>query len=795
METKLENQPEYIKNTLLTEEGGYAAPYINGTGAPSVKGSLVSLSDNWTVELTPVDSLTCIGVMYEDGIPDGEECWVVTTGAAEVLIGTNVNAGELIRSPIAADLLPAGVAAAEIAPAAGTLSIGIAVEDFAVVSGRLTMTNLRFVAETSEPVVGINHNDTGAIQGGAPNDYQHLTTDQVAIVDGVTAELADKMELIPAAVEDNLASWDDSGAVKDSGLSIVTAIADPGTDLHIPTAKAARDMFDPLQTVVWNETGSGVQTGMVISINANPAKIDISAGFGHIIDNTDMDNPILHAVAYPGGTAITITNILTVNATYLAINSAGTVIQSITPFTPTQRRGYIILGAAIHSNRIVVNVVNNAPDVCRENISQFNDLADGLKTFSISGNVFSANGANLNINKSDGYEFKKGANFRSDPLSPHTIHLSALTAPSTMRYRLRDGTEYSNTAVIDPGFFDAAGVRTACTNVNRWTIQRLTLFSSNLVRIQYGQAEYQNKADAIQAIQTEAFVVEANIADNGLTRALLVVRAGCTNLSVMADAQFFEVDRFGGSNFVAGGSPTTNMQQAYNNSAHPQITTSAALGSVQIKRGSAADTDIVLEVLNGAGNPVLDVPGNGHMRTYLTGRAWRDEYGDVLTLRSVGTGVSINAAESVAEFTVASDLNDFLYKNTQLNHDRDETAVVSPHVHWFQASNAVPNFLFQYRWQVNGGTKLTPWLNLRMNVPFFTYVSGTIHQLCDLAADIAPPAGSTISDIIQFRLLRDNANTSGAFTGADPYVGTVGVLSVDIHIQTNSLGSTTEYVK
>lgn len=53
------------------------------------------------------------------------------------------------------------------------------------------------------------------------------------------------------------------------------------------------------------------------------------------------------------------------------------------------------------------------------------------------------------------------------------------------------------------------------------------------------------------------------------------------------------------------------MQEAYDNSTGPQVTTTTPLGSVDFKRGSAADTDNVLRVLSGGGASVFSVDGNG----------------------------------------------------------------------------------------------------------------------------------------------------------------------------------------
>jgi hypothetical protein len=185
---------------------------------------------------------------------------------------------------------------------------------------------------------------------------------------------------------------------------------------------------------------------------------------------------------------------------------------------------------------------------------------------------------------------------------------------------------------------------------------------------------------------------------------------------------------------------------------------------------------------------------NGHQQMVGDARPWRDELGDALSLRVQGNGLSINHVEGVAEFSNASNLSDYLYKNLQLNHDRDLTTVVYPHIHFFQEQAAMPNFLLQYRWQINGTNKVTPWTNLKCNTAVHTRVAGAQHQIAN-SVGIASPLGSAISDIIQFRILRDNANTSGVFAGADPYIGTVGVLSFDLHLQENSIGSDEPYVK
>ena len=47
------------------------------------------------------------------------------------------------------------------------------------------------------------------------------------------------------------------------------------------------------------------------------------------------------------------------------------------------------------------------------------DLADALGFINVSGNVFSANGANLNLNKSVGEIFATGSNYDTAATNPH----------------------------------------------------------------------------------------------------------------------------------------------------------------------------------------------------------------------------------------------------------------------------------------------------------------------------------------------------------------------------------------
>lgn len=171
-----------------------------------------------------------------------------------------------------------------------------------------------------------------------------------------------------------------------------------------------------------------------------------------------------------------------------------------------------------------------------------------------------------------------------------------------------------------------------------------------------------------------------------------------------------------------------------------------------------------------------------------------DLQGSILSLKTVGIRVTVNDLENTLEYTALASLSDYAFDNYQVRHRWLIGSVVKPHIHWEQNQDAIPNFLIQYRWQVQGEAKTVGWTNYPLTGLAFTYVSGTLNQISG-GAGITPPVGAGLSDVIELRIIRDNANASGVFAGADPYTGVVSLTFADIHIEEDTLGSRLEFVK
>lgn len=97
-----QNSTAVRDNSRFTKEGGIFAKLTNKTGVPSVKGSLIrpdTVVDNAFI-LTAADDDECCGVVYEDGIADGDECKIVFSGRAQILLkdATASTAGNWVKT-------------------------------------------------------------------------------------------------------------------------------------------------------------------------------------------------------------------------------------------------------------------------------------------------------------------------------------------------------------------------------------------------------------------------------------------------------------------------------------------------------------------------------------------------------------------------------------------------------------------------------------------------------------------------------------------------------------------------
>jgi len=227
------------------------------------------------------------------------------------------------------------------------------------------------------------------------------------------------------------------------------------------------------------------------------------------------------------------------------------------------------------------------------------------------GVIASANGANLNINTSAGVLYGLGIGYVTNKLNPNSLTINS-QSPATFQYRTQTGGTATNTTLIDQLNYDNNGAVTPIGGTKA-TNQRIYLLQNGQIRIQYGQQEYNQLAAAVAALQNEVFVTFPNFRDNGILIGVLSILSSCDDLTDTSKAQFFSVSKFGELIGAAGGTSTTTLQQAYDNSGDPEIVINATLDGLSIKNGTTNpdNTTQLLQGLNSGGTVTSFIRADG----------------------------------------------------------------------------------------------------------------------------------------------------------------------------------------
>jgi hypothetical protein len=284
---------------------------------------------------------------------------------------------------------------------------------------------------------------------------------------------------------------------------------------------------------------TGLNQGGLLTINTDAAKFNLSAGFGYVVNgHSDPDNTTHTKVTWTAKIANIIPNLSTQKQTYVAVDINGDLFLTNVPLTATQRRNYIRIGVLIHLNNSAVTYIDNQPTINIEIGGQVQDILEALGFKSLSGNRIFPVSNNLKIKKELGRVFKSGANFDNLTTQPHSFTLAA-QEPITFRYRTQTGAEGSNITDITPAIYDLNGTITpVAATATLATIQRVYIFQDGVIRIQPGQRVFTTLNAAITALNSDVFITDLDISENGLYLGAIVLTRNTVNLSNISQAIF-----------------------------------------------------------------------------------------------------------------------------------------------------------------------------------------------------------------------------------------------------------------
>jgi hypothetical protein len=358
------------------------------------------------------------------------------------------------------------------------------------------------------------------------------------------------------------------------------------------------------------DTGVFTFAGLVTN---SATTINIGAANGQIMDNeTNPLVPVRTVVTYAGATGVTVTTVGSGNASYVMLGIGGVISFQNTFPTSAERKTKILLGKVSHPAGSVTLVINE-PDYVLSPQALVKDWIQDSGPYINNGVFPYANGANLNINVTGGTITGNGINFVTSNTNPN--HVEALPA-SVANFAIRTQTGGATAAVntITPAVYDNAGTITAIGGgAGASTIQHVEYIPGQGYIVQLGQQVYATFNDAVTAVGREnpSFVRWSNLVNNAIPIGVIVVNKSATALNNPAQALFFKANKTGDFFGAQAGVSTGTLQTAYVNSVVPQIVTTAGLGALTIKRGSASDTDNILVGQNGAGTGTFGVTGAG----------------------------------------------------------------------------------------------------------------------------------------------------------------------------------------
>jgi hypothetical protein len=483
--------------------------------------------------------------------------------------GVQIDKGKVITITGTSNSLPSAILAVNNHSLGSPRPIGVAAENIPNGTEGLVITN-------------------GILSGVTINTFAN----------GATLYLSDT---IPGGYVDSTTSLAFSARTNEIGYVLQTGTTTGKIYVNINNEDSNLTLTDIERNILeGNVISSGVYeyTGMT---QGTGATINVAQARGWIVKNTYeyATLPDVINLYYSGGTNIPITNLATADATFILINSASTLVQQTTYPTPQQRRENIFLGKVVHPNRNSITSLNQTVDFDVSPMAAIRDLWTPLKLIN-QGIIVSPHSTTLEIDTSAGILWGNGIGWTTNQQNPDSVSLSG-TSPTTFQYRTRLGPITGgtvsgltgNTTLIVPGYYDLNGVVTAVGGgSNSATNQRVFLFPTGLVRIQLGQNVYGTLAAAIAASQTESFTEYSLNRENGILIGIISVNKNATNLSDTVQAVFDLVSKFGEIMGGTGGLSTTTLQQAYDNSATPEIVTNSAEGALSIQNGTGAADNV-----------------------------------------------------------------------------------------------------------------------------------------------------------------------------------------------------------
>lgn len=318
------------------------------------------------------------------------------------------------------------------------------------------------------------------------------------------------------------------------------------TSFDVIVGTTAQTALDSVDDALLRARATGILSGGGLT-NLGGGVVRIAAGEGAILDITTPATPTYYAVTW-AQTDLDLSAVATATY-YVYVTNAGTVTSTTTLPTQADYRDRIYLWRVSIRNNLY-SADTAIPQPTQQLSGQVYDIFRALG-FIKSGLQLSAASTDLSVAVAAGSVYQAGANFFTDPKSPHQVSISA-KVPATFRHVDQDGDLTSDITQLDVANYDLSGTVTAIPGAStRAQIFTVMMFAGNggTVRILRGQSYYTNIEEARVALTDGSYAPTIPTAFlNAGVLGWIIAEKGATNLSDGTQL-FITANKFG----LAGG--------------------------------------------------------------------------------------------------------------------------------------------------------------------------------------------------------------------------------------------------
>jgi len=148
-----------------------------------------------------------------------------------------------------------------------------------------------------------------------------------------------------------------------------------------------------------------IGTPPTLSINGGDnSKFDIT-GATILVSDSSTTPPALTEVTFGSQSAVTPTFLATDTASFISIDSSGSIVQRDTRADAEERRDTATVGLVSHIDNLVIEDAVDTPQIIANQACNFSDLARALGFFSTSGNAIAGIASGLTMSKTVGTGF------------------------------------------------------------------------------------------------------------------------------------------------------------------------------------------------------------------------------------------------------------------------------------------------------------------------------------------------------------------------------------------------------